>query len=62
MNEAIKSSKPAPTALMTLTPPFTIMKGEKMVASMVNGEYLLIDKQSFDELVTEYLQLRGAAE
>lgn len=54
--------KQPPLAMMSLTPPFTIMKNGKMVASLTSGEYLLMDRQSFDEFVSEYLKLRGAAE
>jgi hypothetical protein len=52
----------APLAMMSLTPPFTIMKGEKIVASLTSGEYILMDRGQFDEFVTEYLKLKGAAE
>lgn len=52
--------KHVPLALMSLLPPFTITRDNKMVASIVSGEYLLVDRKSFDEFVTEYLKLKGA--
>ena len=48
--------------MMSLTPPFTIMQNGKILASISSnsGDYILMDRKQFDDLVTEYLKLRGA--
>lgn len=49
-------------ALMTLSGPFTVYKGDRMVVSIATGDYMLVCKPQFDEMVDEFLKARDAAE
>jgi hypothetical protein len=47
---------------MSIKAPFEIKNGEKLVASISKGEYIIVEREQYDDLITDYLKAKGAAE